>query len=101
MTPIGEAKARSSVELIDSCNCNECCPRACCWPRRVVKHKTPHLHPVHENPTVDPHTITQVHTVSMPVLTESGAWEVEIDGKKHSLSENPIGASIIKEHGGT
>ena len=96
MTPIGEAKARSSVELIDSCNCNECCPRACCFPRRVVRHKKP----VHENPIVDPQAITRTHNVSMPVLTQSGAWEVEIDGVKHGLSENPIGQSIVKEHGG-
>lgn len=89
MTPI-EAKARSSVELTDSCNCNECCPRACCWPRRVV-----HRKPVHENPAISPSSITITHKVSMPVLKETGEWEVEIDGVKHNL----VADSIKQEHG--
>ncbi len=95
LSAVDKAEARSSVELTNSCNCNQCCPRSCgCWPRRVV-----HKKPVHENPTVDPHTITRTHTVSLPVLKETGEWEVEIDGKKHSLSENAIGESIKQEHG--
>ena len=37
---IPQVHARSSVELIDSCNCNQCCPRSCgCWPRRVRPHR--------------------------------------------------------------
>ena len=95
MTPIGEVKQRSSVEIFDSCNCNQCCPRSCCWPRRVVHHK-----PKREDTKVSPQQFTRTHTVSMPILTNDGQWEVEIDGVRHVLKADAVGQSIVTEHGG-
>ena len=55
MSIVEKVEARSSVEIMDSCNCNECCPRiCCCWPfgRKVVKHDhklAPHLQKVQDS----------------------------------------------------
>lgn len=95
LSAVDKAEARSSVELTNSCNCNQCCPRGCCWPRRVV-----HMQPKHENPVVPPKDFTRTHTVSMPILTDNGEWEVEIDGIRHSLKADPVAQSIVQEHGG-
>lgn len=85
MSAVDKVEARNSVELVDSCNCTECCPRTCCmpWGRKVIKHKD-------SKPTSTDHidinaTSIKVHSATQPTLTESGAWEIEIDGKKETL----------------
>jgi|GEM_PF-5469004 len=95
---VDKVEARSSVELENSCNCNECCPRTCCFPWRVRKVEHKHAERQPEIIEITP-TAIKVHSASEPTLTASGAWEIEIDGKKHSLSENAIGEAIKAEHG--
>jgi hypothetical protein len=83
---VDKVEARSSVELVDSCNCTQCCPRNCCFPWSV--RKIDHRKPEHEESRVEiTATAIKVHTSSEPSLTESGAWEIEIDGKKQPLKE--------------
>lgn len=94
MSFVEKVEARSSVEIADSCNCTQCCPRNCgCWPRRVKRqHGKPNLHHANTMPNLQTQgeleitaTGIKVHTASMPVLTESGKWEVEIDGVKQGI----------------
>jgi hypothetical protein len=37
----------------------------------------------------------------MPILTNDGQWQVEIDGVRHILKADAVAESIVKEHGGT
>jgi len=98
LSAVDKVEARSSVELNDSCNCTECCPRNCCFPwlGRKVVHKTPTQQDERIEITAD---AIKVHTHGEPVLTESGAWEIEIDGKKVPLT--PVSAPpriTVEEH---
>ena len=77
--------AHSSVEIDNSCN--DCCPSACCWPRRIKyikpqRNKTmPHLQKIQDDELA---TTIKVHSVSQPSIMQStdGDWEIKIDGKK-------------------
>ncbi len=88
MSPIGQVEGHSSVELNDSCNCNECCPRICCFPRKAKKidprkpqktHMQPHLEKIVHDELKMTETGIKVHTTSTPVLTKSGHYEVDIN----------------------
>ncbi len=100
MSMIDKVEARSSVELTDSCNCTECCPRVCScipWGRKVVKHD--HKKVSRQDGHIDiTATGIKVVSASQPHLTESGQWELQIDGNKVEL--DPVQQSIIDEHGG-
>jgi len=87
MTPVAQVEGHSSVELNDSCNCTECCPRVCCWPRKAKKvdprkpHRTkmqPHLEKIVHDELKMTDTGIKVHTSSTPVLTKSGHFEVDL-----------------------
>ena len=98
MVPLGQLEAFGKADTHSSVEINNSCNNCCCWPRRIKKQTHHHKPPIHEQPEHLPQAITTTHTVSMPVLKETGEWEVEIDGIKHSLSANAVGQSIIKEH---
>lgn len=74
---IPPVSAHSSVEIDNSCN--DCCG---CWPRRV--RKVDPRRPQHAQSSVSL-TAAATHNVSQPTLTESGKWEVEIDGVTHEV----------------
>ena len=73
--------AHSSVEIHDSCN--SCCPRFCCWPRRVKQVKPQHSKTMPNLPSTESTTI-KVHSASQPSIMQStdGDWEIKIDGKE-------------------
>jgi len=106
MSFVDKIEARSSVELNDSCNCTYCCPRVCCWPRKVKKvahHKPvrgqtmPNLKKSDSDIEITA-TGIKVHTASQPVLTQSGHWDIVIDGQKID-SNDTVAKSIKQEHG--
>ena len=39
--PVNQVQAHSTVEIENSCNCTNCCPRVftCCWGRRIKPRK--------------------------------------------------------------
>lgn len=95
--PLGQVEGHSSVELNDSCNCTECCPRVCCWPRRVKKvdprkpHKTymqPHLEKIVHDELHMTETGIKVHTTSTPQLTQSGHFEIDIKLPQKAIYES-------------
>ena len=87
---IPPVSAHSSVEIDNSCN--DCCG---CLGRRRIRRQTPH--PTHKpitKPSLVGSDVTssalndsalKAHKVSAPTLTESGQWEVEIDGVLHKV----------------
>lgn len=88
---IPPVNAHSSVEIDNSCN--NCC--GCLGFRRVKRQQTPLQH---HKPISKPELIggdvtgaaltdnaLKAHNVSVPTLTESGQWQVEIDGVKHNV----------------
>lgn len=79
----------SAVEIDDSCN--NCC--AGCFPSRPARQPQRHK-PLTSKPELVGKDIStenlkdadlKAHKVSAPVLSESGNWEVEIDGVKHPI----------------
>ncbi len=87
MTPVGQVEGHSSVELHDSCNCTECCPRVCCWPRKVKKvdprkpqrrEMAPHLEKIVHDELHMTETGIKVHSTSAPTLTKSGHFELDL-----------------------
>lgn len=82
-------EARSSVEIADSCNCNECCPRSCCLPfgRRIKKENRRCSSEGEIEVTT---TTVKAHGVSQAHLTKSGKWEIELDGKKIGIDGQEI-----------
>lgn len=109
MVPFGQADSiihpefRSSVEVDDSCNCTECCPRNCClpWGRKIVKHVHPERSEGHIDITA---TGIRVVSASEPVLTDSGKWQMDVSGDTQSAPaltpKNPIidPATITVKH---
>jgi len=91
MVPFGNADSlvhpefRSSVEVAESCNCTQCCPRTCCWPwgRKIEQHKHPERSEGHLDITS---TGIRVVSASEPTLTASGQWEMNVDGDAQSVS---------------
>lgn len=88
---IPPVSAHSSVEIENSCN--DCC--GCLGRRRIRRTSTPAQH---HKPITKPtmvggdingaalnDTALKAHTLSVPTLTESGQWQVEIDGVKHNV----------------
>jgi hypothetical protein len=84
---IPPVSAHSSVEIDNSCN--DCC--GCLGRRRIRPKPIAHHKPI-SKPTMVGGDINggalndaalKAHAVSMPTLTESGQWQVEIDGVKH------------------
>jgi hypothetical protein len=71
MSIVEKAEARTSVELVDSCNCNECCPRSCgCWPRRVKPHRKHGGHIPPEQQRQSDHIADQASKVAQEMLND-------------------------------
>ena len=89
MSMVDKVEARTSVEIVDSCNCTQCCPRSCCFPfgRKITKHDHKESPRGHLDITA---TGIKVIADSQPRLTESGKWEVTIDGARNEVPPGTV-----------
>ena len=87
MTSPFTVNAEAQTTIADSCNCNECCPRSCCfpWKGRNVERRCSS-----ENEVEITTTTMKLHGVSQAHLSHSGKVDIEMRDRSYSSPRDTL-----------